>query len=238
MQFDRALAFLDSCTTVTDLKSLVEDFHETIKAFGFTSCACGAWIGVGKTRANRFFFNSWPQAWIDIYNQGNFFPDDPFVQESQRTVESYLWTELEKKQSLTPRAKEIYKIARDFGWKEVMGIPIHGPADYQGLVSIATLNSIELGARDRAFLEMIGHAIHNRCRKEIGFGLSPELPRLTAREIECMRWVAVGKTNWEVGQVLGISASTVHFHVESAKKKLNKSTRTEAVAVLVLHGLI
>jgi DNA-binding CsgD family transcriptional regulator len=61
---------------------------------------------------------------------------------------------------------------------------------------------------------------------------------MTGREIECMKWVAIGKTNWEIGQVLGISASTVHFHVEGAKKKLNKSTRTEAVAMLVLHGLI
>jgi DNA-binding CsgD family transcriptional regulator len=30
----------------------------------------------------------------------------------------------------------------------------------------------------------------------------------------------------------------VHFHVERVKKKLNKNTRTEAVAMLVLHGLI
>jgi DNA-binding CsgD family transcriptional regulator len=53
-----------------------------------------------------------------------------------------------------------------------------------------------------------------------------------------MKWVAAGKTDWEIGQVLGISESTVHFHVENAKKKLKKSTRTEAVAILVLHGLM
>jgi LuxR family quorum sensing-dependent transcriptional regulator len=238
MRFERALTFLDNCTSATDLSALVADFHRTIDAFGFTSCACGAWIGVGKARSHRFFFNSWPQAWIDIYNQQGFFPDDPFVQESQRTMESYLWSELEEKQGLTARGREIYDISRAFGWTEVMGIPIHGPADYQGLVSIATMQPVELDARDRAFLELIGHAIHNRCRKEIGFGLSPDLPHMTPREIECMRWVAIGKTNWEIGQVLGISPSTVHFHVESAKKKLNKTTRTEAVAVLVLHGLI
>lgn len=54
-------------------------------------------------------------------------------------------------------------------------------------------------------------------------------PRLTPRELEC---------NSEIGQVLGISEATAHFHVENAKKKLGKSTRTEAVALLVLHGLI
>ncbi|MFN3349945.1 helix-turn-helix transcriptional regulator [Pseudorhodoplanes sp.] len=238
MRFERALSFLDRCTTATDLAALIEEFHRTIEAFGFTSCACGAWIGIGNARHYRFFFNSWPQAWIDIYTQQNFFPDDPFVQESQRTVESYLWSELEQKQQLTPRGREIYEVTRQFGWTEVMGIPVHGPSDYQGLVSIATMQEVGLGPRDRAFLELVGHAIHNRCRKETGFGLSPDLPKLTPRELECMRWVAIGKTNWEIGQVLGISPSTVHFHVEGAKKKLNKTTRTEAVAVLVLHGLI
>lgn len=63
-------------------------------------------------------------------------------------------------------------------------------------------------------------------------------PRLTPRELECMKWAAAGKSNWEIGQVLGISEATAHFHVENAKKKLGKLTRTEAVALLVLHGLI
>lgn len=238
MRFERAQTFLDNCTTFTDLAALIEDFHETIKAFGFTSSACGAWIGVGKGRVHRFFFNSWPPAWLEIYNRENFFLDDPLVQESHRRMENYLWTELESTQAPTPRGREIYDASRAFGWKEVMAVPIHGPAGYQGFVAIATTDVVTLQARDRAFLEMAAHAIHNRCRKEIGFGLSQDLPRMTAREIECMTWVAVGKTNWEIGQVLGISASTVHFHVESAKKKLNKSTRTEAVALLVLHGLI
>jgi DNA-binding CsgD family transcriptional regulator len=207
MRFDRALTFLDNCTRGTDLALLIDEFHETIRAYGFTSCACGAWIGIGKSRTHRFFFNSWPPGWIEIYNREEFFRDDPFVQESHRRMESYLWTELESIQTLTPRGKEITE-------------------------------PVTLQARDRTFFEMIAHAIHNRCRKQIGFGLSPDLPPMTAREIECMKWVAVSKTNWEIGQVLGISASTVHFHVERAKKKLNKSTRTEAVALLLLHGLI
>jgi DNA-binding CsgD family transcriptional regulator len=53
-----------------------------------------------------------------------------------------------------------------------------------------------------------------------------------------MQWVAVGKTDWEIAQVLGISSSTAHFHVESAKKKLGLNSRAEAVARLTLYGLL
>ena len=53
-----------------------------------------------------------------------------------------------------------------------------------------------------------------------------------------MRWVAAGKTDWEIAKLLGISASTVHFHVERVKKRLVTSTRSQAVALLVLHGIL
>jgi LuxR family quorum sensing-dependent transcriptional regulator len=81
--------------------------------------------------------------------------------------------------------------------------------------------------------------LHDRCRAAINFGVPTKpLPDLSAREIECMQWVAVGKTDADIAQLLGISPATAHYHVEQAKKKLAMSSRTEAVALLVLHGVI
>ena len=60
---------------------------------------------------------------------------------------------------------------------------------------------------------------------------------MTAREIECLRWVAAGKTDPEIGEILSISATTVKFHVDGARAKLGARTRAQAVARLVLYGL-
>ena len=60
---------------------------------------------------------------------------------------------------------------------------------------------------------------------------------LTLRELECMRWVADGKTDWEIGKILSISQSTVRFHLDRARLKLDAKTRPQAVARLVLQGL-
>jgi len=60
---------------------------------------------------------------------------------------------------------------------------------------------------------------------------------LTPRELECMRWVANGKTDWEIGKILSISQSTVRFHLDRARLKLNAKTRAQAAARLVLGGL-
>jgi DNA-binding CsgD family transcriptional regulator len=61
---------------------------------------------------------------------------------------------------------------------------------------------------------------------------------LTVRETHCLRWIAEGKTDDEVGQVLGISGRTVRFHADNAKKKLGATTRVQAVARAINDSLI
>jgi DNA-binding CsgD family transcriptional regulator len=46
-------------------------------------------------------------------------------------------------------------------------------------------------------------------------------PVLTARERQCLRWSASGKTSNEIGSILGISQNTVYFHLKRAASKLD-----------------
>ena len=55
-------------------------------------------------------------------------------------------------------------------------------------------------------------------------------PGLTAREQQVLSWVARGKTNAEVAEVLWLSPGTVRKHLENAYAKLGVRTRTAAVA--------
>lgn len=55
-------------------------------------------------------------------------------------------------------------------------------------------------------------------------------PVLTAREAEVMAWVARGKTNRDVAEILGMSPRTVNKHLEHIYEKLGVETRTAAVA--------
>jgi DNA-binding CsgD family transcriptional regulator len=60
---------------------------------------------------------------------------------------------------------------------------------------------------------------------------APDGILLSAREYECLRWIADGKTDAEVGAILNISARTVRFHMRNAKDKLGVATRVQAVAM-------
>jgi len=53
--------------------------------------------------------------------------------------------------------------------------------------------------------------------------------RLTAREREVLSWVARGKTNVEIAELLWLAPSTVRKHLENVYAKLNVSSRTAAV---------
>jgi DNA-binding CsgD family transcriptional regulator len=60
-------------------------------------------------------------------------------------------------------------------------------------------------------------------------GLAFELSPLTKREVEILKLLAKGKTNQEISSYLGISEETVKTHLQKIYKKLNVSSRTEAV---------
>lgn len=55
---------------------------------------------------------------------------------------------------------------------------------------------------------------------------------LSSRELEIMEWVKNGKTNFEIGMILDISAFTVKNHLQRIFRKLNVVNRAQAVAKL------
>jgi len=54
---------------------------------------------------------------------------------------------------------------------------------------------------------------------------------LTLRESEVLYWVAKGKTNRDIGDILGASPATVKKHLERIHEKLGVETRTAAAAL-------
>jgi DNA-binding CsgD family transcriptional regulator len=57
--------------------------------------------------------------------------------------------------------------------------------------------------------------------------------KLTTREAEILMWIARGKTNKEVGLILGSSPRTVNKHLEHIFEKLGVATRAAAVAMVM-----
>jgi DNA-binding CsgD family transcriptional regulator/tetratricopeptide (TPR) repeat protein len=61
--------------------------------------------------------------------------------------------------------------------------------------------------------------------------------QLTAREVEVLRLLAIGRTNKDISVVLAISLNTVATHVRSILEKTGAANRTEAAAYAIRMGL-
>jgi DNA-binding CsgD family transcriptional regulator len=69
-------------------------------------------------------------------------------------------------------------------------------------------------------------------------GAACDDPRLTPREVEILRWTMQGKSAWAVGEILSISEHTVNFHLRNVFRKLDASSKHQAVLKAMALGIL
>ena len=80
----------------------------------------------------------------------------------------------------------------------------------------------ELGAVTRRFIT--SYVAVMRTKRRI-----PSDCELSKREVECLRWAALGKTDREVGIIIGLSHATVRYHIHRAGERLNSVNRAQTI---------
>lgn len=90
------------------------------------------------------------------------------------------------------------------------------------------------GMRD---VKVLGSYFHSHVLRINGHNADTDM-LVSARELDCLKWTAAGKTAWEASVILGISERTVRFHLNAAREKLNCATTTQAVAKAISYQLI
>lgn len=224
---------LAGCASVA---AVAETFVAAIAPYGFTASACGAFVPTDKGPEPSFFFQNWPPAWISLYQARKFYAADFSVAEARRRLAPFSWREVKAQRSLSKAEQELWDTALQWGWSDGFSVPIHGPGGYLGIVTMAGGRTPTASQRDE--LHLLALHTHERCRVLSRFNAVTEpAEALTQRELECMRWVAAGKTDAETAIIVGLSRETVKGYVDSARHKLGAGTRPQAVARLVLAGL-
>lgn len=91
--------------------------------------------------------------------------------------------------------------------------------------------------RQTFFLDLLLPSLHLAFLRAISAGNSKNKdatgtlsPLLSSREIEVLRWVTKGKSNYEIGVILELSTLTIKNHLQKIFKKLNVHNRVQAAA--------
>jgi len=135
--------------------------------------------------------------------------------------------------------EEVY---RALDMNHLMGIPLVQGSNR--LLAIGVIRkSRDFTERDRAMLNLISPHIEQAYTNAESFAALYRGPagfpsrvagaqELSARESEVAFWLAQGKTNIEIGVILGISNRTVEKHVEHVLAKLGVDNRFAAAVLL------
>lgn len=104
-----------------------------------------------------------------------------------------------------------------------------------GMVPSASVAAADDALRRQ--LRILGSYFHEHILRLHGHRSEQQI-LLSARELDCLKWTAEGKTAWEASVILGITERTVRFHLNAAREKLQCTTTTQAVAKAVRDNMI
>lgn len=186
--------------------------------------------------AKSILYMDGPEGFAEEFDREHFGPDHPLITRALSTLEPFSAAET-RATALTPAQRGVLqRINVTLNVREGWTIPVHfcerlrgiimtgGPAPDMSRLLSSTLHLLALAAFKRV--------------EDLAAGVDAKAHTLTPREVECLRWVALGKTDGEIAVILSIGKRTVRFHVENAKRKLQVATRVQAVAEAIRRQAI
>ncbi|MEO5956740.1 MAG: LuxR family transcriptional regulator [Nitrospiraceae bacterium] len=182
---------------------------------------------------------SFPEEWLYLYWKNRYAEVDPVLHALMQSQQTQVWSQVYANVT-SARELEFVETATSFGLTDGVTSGSLDPS-----CGVATFFAFAGGdtaehARYVKFLDYLGQHLHwalVRAASKASPSTDMCVTTLSPREVTILNWVKNGKTNWEIAQIIGITERTVRFHIESVFGKLDVSSRTQAVAVAVQHGL-
>lgn len=177
--------------------------------------------------------------WQKHYAQSGYVDLDPIVRTGLGGILPVDWAEIDRGD---PVIRKFFGEAQELDvGANGLSIPIRGRLGEFALFSV-TSNEAEPDWRimKRELLRdlmVLAFNFHMAVLRACGVA-EEEAVHLPLREASCLRWKALGKTDDEIGRILGISPHTVRFHLESARARMNTTNTTHTVAKALALGLI
>ena len=181
--------------------------------------------------------------WRDHYDGNRLGKDDQLLKHGLTSDEPTTWLRFRRKQKLSRRHEQIYHDAREFGLQDGFFLPLHQRDGSMLGITMMVPNTMPTDNGTLAILHMLSIQYAQTARRlgliaAAGGRSDDSEPELTTKQIECLQWVAAGKSTWEISEILGRSEYTINEHLAAARKRLGVRTTTQAVVQAVLRGLV
>lgn len=183
---------------------------------------------------------SYSSEWQKHYAQSGYVDIDPIMRAGLGGILPVDWADIDRGD---PIVRKFFGEAQELDvGSNGISVPIRGRHGEFALFSVTSSasNAEWRGVSHQIIrdLMVLSWNFHAAALRSCGTASAVESIHLSPRESSCLRWKALGKTDEDIGRILGISSHTVRFHLESARTRLNTSNATHTVAKAIALGLI
>ena len=184
-------------------------------------------------------YANYPDEWKRYYTASAFHHVDPTLRVAARSIAPVDWNRFTQHDGFAA----VFGKSRDFGIvAQGVTVPVRGPHGDLGLLSVTRdCPTPEWSKLKRSIIGELQTAavhFHDSVMRSTTLAALLRMPTLSSREREILQWVAAGKSQQDVGDILSISHRTVEVHLRSARDKLGALTTPQAVGRAIRLGLI
>ncbi|MFP4327808.1 MAG: LuxR family transcriptional regulator [Paracoccaceae bacterium] len=198
-----------------------------------------AYAGINPVQGTIHGHVTYPDEWKLHYAKKGFQRIDPTLTTAGRSIAPVDWSRLERDEKFT----RVFKDAVEFGIGDRgMTVPVRGPYGELGMLSVSRscpeTEWVKLLTHVVCDLQSAAVHLHDTVMRSDILSRALRHPQLSSRELEILQWVAAGKSQQDIGDILSISHRTVEVHLRSAREKLFALTTPQAVGRAIGLGLI
>ena len=236
---DQTLGFLRSLDRTASSADVAALILAELADLGVENVMAGTVPAPGtpvRQHQNHVLMNTFPAEWGRRYLSRGYAFHDPTIQRLGTGSVPFAWRDVRAECPASSIALRVMDEAAELGLRDGITIPLQ---TLDGEIAGFSVSGERLGIDplDRGMLHLIATYAFGHLLLLRGNGSATAI-RLAPREREALQWAAEGKTDWEIGEVMGISTHGVDFHLRSARTKLGTTNRTQAVAMALRRGLI
>jgi LuxR family quorum sensing-dependent transcriptional regulator len=234
---DKTFEYVEGLDNLGTVEAVIDAMEGALKPYGFENFILTGLPNPQQRFDQMVVLKHWPQGWFDVYAKEDFVRVDPVIRMCRQTVNPFEWTEAPYDSETEPGAAEVMNRATEFRLSRGFSLPIHGGNGYEACFSMSGVK-VDLTARTKPALHMMALYTFERVRRILGpRPFSFENP-LTNREMEVLKWTAIGKTAAEIAEILSLTPRTVNEYAIRATRKMRAQNKTHAVVNAMQHKLI
>lgn len=225
--------FTEACQRIDDINQLGAYFLDEMAAIGFPYVALASHIDPLNPPPGAVVMLKYPTEWVAHFSDQGYHRYDPIFETANRWSRPFLWSEGGFLARLDDNQKKVLVEATEVGLANGLTIPIRGEDALPASCSLVP-------DRDGVSPEALSLAhkmavfVHERARRLVAKDVMARAPRLTHKERRCLTLSALGKSDWVISTMLGVSEKAINRTIERAKTRLGVATRTQAI-MLALH---